>query len=83
MEIKDYLDKTSTAGHQLAALIGIAPSYLSQMIAGHRPWKPAHCTAIERITGGKVTRQGLRPNDYWLIWPDLQQPAEAKDVANA
>lgn len=33
-----------------------------------------HCLAIERATSGAVTRQELRPNDYWLIWPDLPAP---------
>ncbi len=41
------------------------------------------CTSIERATQGQVTRQHLRPNDYWLIWPDLpapQIPADGRDV---
>ncbi|WP_415832336.1 transcriptional regulator [Kerstersia similis] len=33
-----------------------------------------HCLPIERMTLGKVGRQALRPNDYWLIWPDLNAP---------
>lgn len=35
-----------------------------------------HCMAIERATNGAVTRQELRPDDYWLIWPDLTAPEE-------
>lgn len=41
--------------------------------AGRLP-SPANCLAIERATGGAVTRQDLRPTDYWLIWPDLPAP---------
>lgn len=29
------------------------------------------CVAIERVTGGAVTRRDLRPDDWWLIWPEL------------
>lgn len=41
------------------------------------------CLAIERATGGQVTRADLRPDDYWLIWPDLPapQPEEVRDAA--
>ena len=40
-------------------------------------WKAApevpieRCPAIEFATGGAVTRRNLRPNDWWLIWPEL------------
>lgn len=39
------------------------------------------CAAIERATQGAVTRQELRPDDYWLIWPDL--PAPSQETAHA
>ena len=35
---------------------------------------------IRNETGGKFTRQDLRPNDYWLIWQDLKAP-KAKEGA--
>jgi DNA-binding transcriptional regulator YdaS (Cro superfamily) len=56
--------------------------------AGRLP-SPANCVAIERATGGAVTRQDLRPDDYWLIWPDLPAPTEkacaeaGREVADA
>jgi DNA-binding transcriptional regulator YdaS (Cro superfamily) len=44
---------------------------------GHADRRPnaQHCLAIERATNGVVRRQDLRPDDYWLIWPDLPAPA--------
>ena len=30
-----------------------------------------HCAAIERATGGVITRQKLRPADWQKIWPEL------------
>lgn len=40
---------------------------------------PENCFAIERATKGDVTRQELRPDDFWRIWPDLAHLApEAK-----
>ena len=34
---------------------------------------------VESLTNGELTRQMLRPNDYWLIWPDLPEPAAEKE----
>ena len=50
-----------------------------------------YCADIERATNGAVTRQDLRPDDYWRIWPDLAPPeqaptpqvAQGQGVANA
>jgi DNA-binding transcriptional regulator YdaS (Cro superfamily) len=30
-----------------------------------------HCAAIEKATGGQVTRRDLRPDDWAHIWPEL------------
>jgi len=35
------------------------------------------CNRICVATKGAVTRQELRPNDFWLIWPDLKAPKKA------
>lgn len=48
---------------------------------GGRVPSPANCLAIERATGGAVTRADLRPDDYWEIWPDLKAPKSAKKKA--
>lgn len=47
--------------------------------AGRLP-SPENCLAIERATDKAVTRQELRPDDYWLIWPDLPAPAGSSPV---
>ena len=38
---------------------------------GDRKPGPQYCVAIERETGGQVTRRDLRPDDWHLIWPEL------------
>ena len=64
----------------LARALGIKPPTVHQWADGSRPVPAQHCLAIERATSGAVTRADLRPDDYWLIWPDLPAPtpAEAK-----
>jgi len=32
---------------------------------------PETCVLVERATDGEVTRRDLRPDDWWLIWPEL------------
>jgi DNA-binding transcriptional regulator YdaS (Cro superfamily) len=59
----------------LAESIGVAQSTPSMWKArGKVPVE--HCLAIERATQGAVTRAELRPDDYFLIWPDLVAPPE-------
>lgn len=68
----------------LARLIGVSPSYVSQLIAGDRPIPVERCPAIERATSGAVTRRDLRPDDWHLIWPELvthEHPAPASEAA--
>lgn len=72
----------------LADRIGVHPVYLSQLAAaqdGRRP-SPQLAVAIERATEGAVTRRELRPDDWWLIWPELideahPAPVEVRDAA--
>ena len=77
------IDRAATALGSLTALasaIGVTQSAPSMWKArGRVPTE--HCLAIERATSGAVTRADLRPDDYWLIWPDLPAPA-AQEAAH-
>lgn len=74
------LDRAAEAVGSFAALasaIGVSASTPSMWKA--RGTVPAeYCASIERATQGAVTRADLRPDDYWLIWPDLQAPKAAE-----
>lgn len=45
---------------------------------GGRKPSPQYCLAIEQATNGAVTRSDLRPDDYWVIWPDLDKPTKSE-----
>lgn len=64
----------------LARALSVAPPTVHQWIDGTRGVPVRYCVEIERLTDGKVSRQKLRPDDFWRIWPDLPAPAavEAK-----
>lgn len=54
----------------LADQIGVVQSAVANWLSrGNIPAE--HCLAIEKATGGQVTRQELRPDDAHRIWPDL------------
>jgi len=40
-------------------------------VSCHRPIPIERCPAIEKATDGQVSRRDLRPDDWWLIWPEL------------
>lgn len=82
MKLNEYLSKPdSLTVAQLAERIGTkSDAQIRQWQHGYaerRP-SPAYALAIERATDGSVTRQDLRPDDYWLIWPDLAAPKRSK-----
>jgi DNA-binding transcriptional regulator YdaS (Cro superfamily) len=56
------------------ALLGIGLSTYYAYLAGTRGkdgLPPEHCSNLEAHLNGAVTRRELRPNDWWLIWPEL------------
>ncbi len=55
----------------LADLLGVTRSAVNQYKADGRQVPVEHCAAIERATGGRVTRRDLRPDDWERIWPEL------------
>lgn len=32
---------------------------------------PENCVGLELATDGAITRKDLRPDDWWLLWPEL------------
>jgi len=66
---------------EMARILGVSPAMVNQLTNGSRPVPIEHCLAIERATDGQVTRQELRPDDFWRIWPDLAHLAPTESAA--
>jgi len=62
---------------QLAALIGCSEQYLYRCLTGRQDMSPKDAVRAEQLTQGRLSRARLRPNDYWLVWPDLKAPSGA------
>ena len=68
MEEIHPLDKHGVRAQIMAAL-GVSPQVISNWKARGTPVE--YCYELQLLTGGKITRQELRPDDCWKIWPDL------------
>lgn len=55
----------------LADALKVTPATVNQWVSSIRPIPIERCPAIESATSGAVTRRDLRPDDWWLIWPEL------------
>ena len=64
---------------RLARLLGVSVPTVNQWISGKRPVPIPYCVAIEHATNGAVTRKDLRPDDWYLIWPELAEKVQASD----
>lgn len=84
MKLRAFLDSLERGGiAEFAGKVGVSPVYLSQLAAeldGRVP-SPELCVVIERATDFTVTRQELRPSDFWLIWPDLAHLSPVEKAA--
>lgn len=77
MLISDYLTAERGRAASLARCLGVKPVVISRWSSGAKPVPVERCLAIERITGGLVSRRDLRPKDWHEIWPELAEPAGA------
>ena len=59
---------------KMAKAIKAHHSDFVRWVSGARPIPAKFCILIEKETKYQVSRQELRPFDYWLIWPDLEPP---------
>lgn len=54
---------------------GTSVGYLRKACSINQRLGAELCSAIERESGGAVTRKHLRPIDWKLVWPELQKKA--------
>jgi len=63
MDIAAYLKQNDLTQEEFAAKVGVTQGRVSHWLRGDKI--PAErCTDIERITGGAITRQELRPDVF-------------------
>jgi DNA-binding transcriptional regulator YdaS (Cro superfamily) len=84
MDLDEYLSQPgSLPATELAQRLEVNPDLLRQWrhrYKGRVP-SPSNCVLIEKVTGGKVTRQRLRPDDWRANWPELDAASPRREVA--
>ena len=83
MQLNEFLRGERGRCAAMAALVGVAPAYLSQMANGVRPVPSNIVPALEVASAGAVRRWDLRPDDWHRIWPDLVGAEGAPAVPEA
>lgn len=76
MDLKTYL--TPMSGDERIAFAdkcGTTRGHLQNVMYGVKSCAPGLARTIETVTGGSVTRQELRPDDFSVIWPELASEA--------
>jgi DNA-binding transcriptional regulator YdaS (Cro superfamily) len=72
---------------ELATLLGVHQSFVSQIATASRPVPAAIAVRIEEATHGAVTRADLRPIDFRALWPEfaikVDQAKGAQSAAEA
>ncbi len=67
----DCIKITAPARAEIATKCGVVDAYLYQIFTRRKMAGAALCVAIERASGGQISRKDLRPDDWHLIWPEL------------
>lgn len=73
MNIADYLTEVPLTQQEFAKLIGVTQGRVSHWLNGEKV-PPERCVKIEAATGGKITRNDLRP-DVFATQPDQLRAA--------
>lgn len=91
MDLNSYLSSPGALTvAQLRTRMG-ALGYTVKNDAQIRQWRtrhkgrlpsPENCVGLQLASGGLIRREDLRPDDYWMIWPDLPKPL-APELAHA
>lgn len=77
MNLSDYIKgRPRGALTELARGIGANVPDVSMWVRGERPIPLERAVAIERFTGGEVTRKDLFPATWQRIWPELAKPGK-------
>ncbi|CAB3952777.1 transcriptional regulator [Achromobacter piechaudii] len=81
MKLSTYLSQKRGRMVALAKAIGAHVPDVSRWASGKRPIPLEYGAAIEKATGGEVSRKDEWPDDWARIWPELADPAPAQQEA--
>ena len=74
MNFKSWVESERGRATALSKVIDVPQSFVSKMVNGEKAIPAEHCKAIEAFSGGVVTCQEMRPNDWQKYWPERATP---------
>lgn len=82
-ELKNYLSSLSMQQKMdYATRAGTTLGYLRKVISISRyTIHPLTCALLEKESNGQVSRKNLRPDDWQIIWPELDLKESLKEAA--
>lgn len=85
MDILTYLKTSNCTQADFARALSVTPAYINQIITGIRRVPSERCSEIERVTGGLVTCEELRPDlaEHWAYLRGTSASASPDDEAAA
>lgn len=79
MDLKPYISNMPEPDRELfAKKCGTTLGHMRNVMYRYKPCAPELAVAIWKESNGAVTREELRPDDFWRFWPDLTQPKRSK-----
>lgn len=83
MNTPEYLNSLSQFDRSaFAARCETSENYLRKASSCGQLLREKLCSMIEKESGGAVTRKELRPDDWFVIWPELcVKPSKRRFVA--
>lgn len=75
MNLNEWVKQKHGRAVTLARGVNVSAPTVANWVSGKCPVPEKRCVQIERFTSGEVSRADLRPDDFWLIWPDLTAPS--------
>jgi DNA-binding transcriptional regulator YdaS (Cro superfamily) len=72
VKLTEYLQSAGRGeAARIARELGVRPVVVSRWQSGAKPIPTDRCAMLERVTGNRVMRWDLRPQDWQSIWPEL------------
>lgn len=74
-KIEELLEWLREASDEDIKQTGVSRNYLRLVAYGHKRPSARVSTSLEQLSGKRITRQMLRPEDWEIIWPELVPPS--------
>ena len=73
MQFKTWAELERGRAMAVARATGMPASLVSKIVSGDKAMPAQHCKTVVQLSGGLVTCQEMRPDDWHKYWPEFAQ----------